>query len=186
MTKRLMLAAAIAVSGAMGLGFPGAADAQAPAATPAPAARPADAERPQLTPEQQAAARQRFRETFLAQYDTNRDGTVTRAEYDAVRDAVFRRTDTNGDGSLSEAEYVGEYEGRLRAEYGTREIDETFRRQITQASRRFESIDRDRDLSISRAEYDAVASRTFNRADANRDGVVTEADWAIQPPNTHP
>lgn len=158
--------------------------AQAPAAR-APDTRPAEGEAAP-SPEAVAAMRQRFRDSFLQQYDTNRDGTVTRAEYDPVRDEMFRRTDANKDGSLSEVEYVAEYAGRLRLQYGAaREVDDAFLRSIVQASRRFESIDRDRNLSISREEYDAVANRTFSRADTNRDGVVTAADWDALP-GVHP
>lgn len=152
---------------------------QAPAPGPqSNAAQPgaAQAAAPAMTPEQMAAQRARFRAAFIEQYDTNRDGVITRAEYDAVRDARFRATDTNRDGSLSEAEYVGEYETRLRAEYGSKPIDETFQRQIRQASRRFETIDRDRDLKISRAEYDRVANNTFTRADTNGDGRISPED----------
>ncbi|WP_159995117.1 EF-hand domain-containing protein [Roseomonas sp. 18066] len=145
----------------------------APAAAAAPAA---EAERPTMTPEQIQAARQRFRENFFAQYDTNRDGVVSRAEYDAIRAAQFERSDTNRDGKLSEAEYVAEYRTRLVAEYAGKPLDERFERQITQASRRFESIDRDRDLSISREEYLAVANRTFTRTDTNNDGSISAAD----------
>lgn len=149
-----------------------AAQAQAPAAPALPAAQ----EQPQLTPEQITAMRQRFRDSFMRLYDTNRDGVVTREEYDAARDAQFRRADTNGDGALSEAEYVAEFEARLRAERGDRPVDDQFRRAIEQASRRFESIDRSRDLSISREEYDTVAARTFARTDTNNDGRVTATD----------
>ncbi|MDB5411744.1 MAG: hypothetical protein JWR10_79 [Rubritepida sp.] len=129
--------------------------------------------------------RQRFRDNFLQQYDTNRDGTVTRAEYDPIRAETFRRTDANKDGSLSEVEYVAEYAGRLRLQYAAREIDDAFLRSIVQASQRFESIDRDRNLLISREEYDTVANRTFSRADTNRDGTVTAPDWDALP-GVHP
>lgn len=155
-----------------------AAQAQTPAAPAAPQAQP-QAEQPQRSPEELAALRQRARENFFRLYDTNRDGVVTRAEYDAHRDAQFRRTDTNNDGALSEAEYVAEYEARLR---GERPVDDQFRRNIEQASRRFESIDRDRNLSISRAEYDAVAARTFSRMDTNNDGRVDASDIGVAHP----
>lgn len=166
MTIRLSIALGACILGLVQPGF-----AQAPAA---PAARP--------SPEAAAAAQQRFRERFFRQYDSNRDGSVTRAEYDATREAQFRATDRDGDGALSRAEYVAEYEGRLRAEYGQRPLDDDFRRAIEQAHRRFRAIDRDGDESISRAEYDAVAGRTFAQADSNGDGTVTAADaGAIHP-----
>lgn len=186
MTKLFRPAAALALAAAEAFHQPGPAQAQAPAPpAAAPAARPAGTE-PPPSPEALAAMRQRFRDSFLAQYDTNRDGSVTRAEYDPVRAEMFRRTDANKDGSLSEVEYVAEYAGRLRLQYGAeREIDDAFLRAIVQTSRRFESIDRDRNLSISREEYDAVANRTFARADTNRDGVVTAADWDALP-GVHP
>ncbi|WP_421994489.1 EF-hand domain-containing protein [Roseococcus sp.] len=182
MTKRFILAAGLTIAAAAAFG-PFAAGAQTPAPA-TPAARPADGQ-PAPSPEAVAATRRRFRDTFLQQYDTNRDGQVTRAEYDPIRAETFRRTDANKDGSLSEVEYVAEYAGRLRLQYGEREIDDAFLRAIVQASPRFESIDRDRNLSISREEYDAVAQRTFDRADLNRDGVVTAADWDALP-GVHP
>ena len=45
-------------------------------------------------------------DAFLGSYDTNRDGVVTRAEFDAVRVQRFRSGDKNNDGVLSEDEYV--------------------------------------------------------------------------------
>lgn len=184
MSKLKRSSAVLAVAAAALFQLPAAA--QAPARAPAPAdSRPADGEAPP-SPEAVAAMRQRFRDSFLQQYDTNRDGRVTRAEYDPVRAEMFRRTDANKDGSLSEVEYVAEYAGRLRLQYGAaREVDDAFLRSIVQASRRFQSIDRDRNLSISREEYDAVAHRTFLRADTNGDGVVTAQDWDALP-GVHP
>ncbi|HEY4249929.1 MAG TPA: EF-hand domain-containing protein [Roseomonas sp.] len=164
MTIRLFLAAG--VCSAL-LALPGLA--QTPTA---PAAAP--------SPEAAAAARQQARERFFRQYDTDRDGTVTRAEYDAARAAQFRATDSDGNGALAPAEYVAEYEGRLRVDYGTRPLDDAFRRSLEQAARRFRAIDRDQDGSISRAEYDGVASRTFTQTDTNGDGRVDAAD-AVPP-----
>lgn len=170
MTIRLSLAFGACI---LGLAMPG--FAQAPAAS---------ADRP--SPEATAAMQQRFRERFFRQYDADRDGTVTRAEYDAARDAQFRATDRDGDGALSQAEYVAEYEGRLRAEYGERPLDDAFRRAIEQAHRRFRAIDRNEDRGISRAEYDMVANRTFTQADSNGDGIVTAADAGVIHPVSQP
>ena len=41
---------------------------------------------------------------FMGSYDANRDGVVTREEYDTVRKQRFVAADTNRDGWLSEAE----------------------------------------------------------------------------------
>src|SRR5256885_16883761 len=54
---------------------------------------------------------------FMGSYDANRDGVVTRQEYDTVRKQRFLAGDTNGDGWLSEKEYVDEFEARLKQQY---------------------------------------------------------------------
>lgn len=50
---------------------------------------------------------------MLAMYDSNKDGVVTREEYEAGRAAQFAAVDSNGDGKLSYDEYVAEYASRL-------------------------------------------------------------------------
>lgn len=52
-------------------------------------------------------------EGMLALYDSNKDGVVSRKEYDAGRAAQFAATDANGDGQLSYDEYVAEFAARL-------------------------------------------------------------------------
>lgn len=47
-----------------------------------------------------AARRAEFRQRFLDQIDTNHDGTVSRAEYQAWVDARFAKLDANGDGRV--------------------------------------------------------------------------------------
>ena len=39
---------------------------------------------------------------FVHDYDSDHDGQVTRAEFDAVRVARFKATDANGDGWVSD------------------------------------------------------------------------------------
>lgn len=50
---------------------------------------------------------------MLAMYDANKDGQVSREEYEAGRKAQFDAIDANGDGQISYDEYVAEYAGRL-------------------------------------------------------------------------
>lgn len=117
-------------------------------------------------------------EAFLGSYDTNRDGVVTRAEFDAVRVQRFRAGDKNGDGVLSEDEYVAEFEGRLKRQYFDegRQPDKAYENSIKQAHVRFGIVNRARDGQFTAAEDAAIADKTFKGLDTNNDGSVSKAD----------
>ncbi|MGC3984674.1 MAG: EF-hand domain-containing protein [Pseudorhodoferax sp.] len=117
-------------------------------------------------------------DAFLGSYDANRDGQVTRAEFDAIRLQRFKAADTNGDGVLSEAEYVAEYEGRLKRQYFDegRQPDEAYANNIKQAHVRFGIVNRARDGKFTWAEDQAIADKTFTGLDTNGDGIVSKAD----------
>ncbi|BBK41235.1 hypothetical protein STVA_12550 [Allostella vacuolata] len=122
---------------------------------------------------------------FIRDYDRDRDGQVTRAEFDAVRDARYKATDADGDGVLDEAEYVGEYTVRLDAELAAstetaEKKAEERQRQLRQAHVRFGALDRNKDARIDRAEYDASGARAFEEQDDDKDGIVTQADAAAR------
>lgn len=115
----------------------------------------------------------------IGAYDVNRDGTVTKAEYDSVLEGQFRSADTNGDGVLSEAEYVAEFETRFQAQMKRdgEVLSEKVQAQIMkQAHRRFRVIDADGNGSITRAEAKVNADAAYERWDADHDGVITAAD----------
>lgn len=115
---------------------------------------------------------------FLGSYDTNRDGAVPRAEFDAIRLQRFRAADTNGDGVLSEAEYVAEYEGRLKRQYFDegRQPDKAYENSIKQAHVRYAIVNRARDGKFTQAEDNAIADKTFKGMDTNGDGTVSRTD----------
>lgn len=115
---------------------------------------------------------------FMGSYDGNRDGIVTRAEYDAIRKQRFEAGDANRDGVLNEAEYVDEFEQRLKQQYFNegRQPDKAYEGSIKQAHVRFAILDRDRDGKLSREEDLTVADKTFKSADTNGDGVVSRND----------
>lgn len=115
---------------------------------------------------------------FMGSYDTDRDGVVTREEYDAVRKQRFVAGDTNGDGWLSEEEYVAEYEGRLKQQYAGRAQDERYANSMKQAHVRFNILDTDRDGKLTVEEDIAIADKTFKQNEKNCDGKVDQADRA--------
>jgi hypothetical protein len=113
---------------------------------------------------------------FIGGFDANRDGVVTRAEYDAVRKQRFTAADTNHDGSLGEDEYVAEFEGRLKQQYAGRAQDDGFAASIKQAHVRFKILDADHDGKLTMEEETAIAEKTFKRTDTNGDGKIDNAD----------
>lgn len=113
---------------------------------------------------------------FIGGFDANRDGVVTRAEYDTVRKQRYAAADTNRDGWLSEAEYVAEFEGRLKLQYADRAPDERYAASIKQAHVRFNILDTDHDGKLTVEEENAIAEKTFKRTDTNADGKIDNTD----------
>lgn len=95
--------------------------------------------------------------------DTNRDAAVTRAEFVQNRDANFGRLDRNGDGVVSPADFP-----RLASRR-----PEAYAR-LTEA---LGGADRNGDGAISRGELAQAPPVMFERADANHDGRVTQAEY---------
>lgn len=120
---------------------------------------------------------------FITDYDLDKDGKVTSAEFKTVRDKRFAAMDASRDGGIDEAEYVGEYEARLNAqlaassESAERKAEERAR-QMRQAHVRFGVLDKDKDKQISAAEYAASGSRAFAEQDGDKDGVITNGEKA--------
>lgn len=107
--------------------------------TPAPAAKPARTA------------------TGMMRYDTNKDGVVDRAEWDAGQEARFKGLDKNGDGKLSPSEL---------APGGANDRSDAL----------FKRLDTDKDGSVSQAEFMALAARNFARCDLDKDGKITTAE----------
>jgi hypothetical protein len=125
---------------------------------------------------------------FIGGYDANRDGIVTRSEYDSVRKQRFDAADKNHDGYLNEEEYVAEFESRLKAQYAAegKTPDKAYENSLRQAHVRFSIVDRDRDGKFTWEEELATADKTFKGADTNGDGIVSKDDPASEerPGNT--
>lgn len=121
----------------------------------------------------------------FATLDTNRDGFLSDAERSAVRDARiearFQRLDADKNGSISLAEMKAgpEHRGGPRAERGGKGGHHG-RQHGTRGGRGGDhpglNRDADKDGRISRAEFQGRALARFDRADADRNGVVTAAE----------
>lgn len=94
--------------------------------------------------------------------DANRDGLITLAEFKSARTRQFDRFDRNGDGSISEADA-----GRIAQ----------FRPEIGQRLNiLIQTADANHDRRVTKAEFAASPAPLFERADANRDGVVDKGE----------
>ena len=118
---------------------------------------------------------------FITDYDLDKDGKVTPAEFKTVRDQRFAATDADKNGGLSEDEYVGEYKARLEAQLAAssesaERKEEQRVRQIRQAHVRFGVLDKDKSGAISPAEYEASGKSAFAEQDGDGDGVITPGE----------
>ena len=133
----------------------------------------------------------------FAKLDTNRDGSLTKAEADAASDALrskrgerwaerreyrrengFARLDANHDGSISRAEWDAASAQRVAA----RDRDGDGQRDGRKwrgggmggfGGHMFEMADANRDGRVTLQEAQAAALRHFDMADVNRDGQIT-------------
>lgn len=101
---------------------------------------------------------------FWTNADANKDGTVTKAEFDAARGARFATQDANKDGFLVQAEMAPPpgAGGPPGGGFGMR-------------------ADADGDGKISKAEYLGGGGMQWDRADANKDGKVDKTELANMP-----
>ena len=95
------------------------------------------------------------------QADADRDGEVTRAEFDAARNARFAGIDANKDGVLEVSE--------LRA------WRRTWPSRVRDA--RFKALDADGDGKVGAEEFVARRKTAFADIDANKDGAVDKAEF---------
>jgi Ca2+-binding EF-hand superfamily protein len=136
----------------------------------------------------------------FARVDTNRDGSVTKAEADAARTALraqfserskdrredrreqaFDRLDGNNDGAISRAEWDA-HAAQRQQRVAARDRDGDGRRDgrgfhgagmHSLGGHMFEMADANKDGRVTLQEAQAAALRHFDMADANRDGQIT-------------
>jgi Ca2+-binding EF-hand superfamily protein len=109
--------------------------------------------------------------SFIQDYDLNKDGTVSQAEFEQVRQQRYSAMDENKDGQVSVDEYVNEYAGRL-----DKKLDTERTGQIKQTLVRIEALDKNKSKTIGHDEYNASGDKAFAYIDTNKDGVISKAD----------
>jgi hypothetical protein len=117
--------------------------------------------------------------TFVADYDLDKDGKVSKEEFQEVRQQRFAATDSNQDQGVSHEEYVAEYRARLMA---TKPDPGKAQRQLKQTDVRFKALDSNKDGRISLAEYSYSGWRMYAEHDYDRDGAVSLADKTDEKP----
>eukprot|EP00903_Cladosiphon_okamuranus_P001795 g1793.t1 len=98
---------------------------------------------------------------FLSLFDTDGNGQVTREDFDAKRAELFALADTNGSGSFTLEEF-----GPLWLALNDNRIVNMFQR-----------ADADGSLGITAEEHHTRLDKLMDRADRNKDGVITKADF---------
>lgn len=109
--------------------------------------------------------------SFIQDYDLNKDGTVSEAEFAEVRQQRYSAMDENKDGQVSVDEYVNEYAGRL-----DKKLDTERTGQIKQTLVRIDALDKNKSKTIGHDEYNASGDKAFAYIDTNKDGVISKAD----------
>jgi Ca2+-binding EF-hand superfamily protein len=102
----------------------------------------------------------RGRSSLCYNYDVNKDGKVTRAEFDKLTQQQF--TAFAKGGSLTPEQYYQLLAAQSRAI----------------SARVFQRLDRDHDGKLTLAEFAASQEKLFSRLDKNNDGVITEDELA--------
>jgi Ca2+-binding EF-hand superfamily protein len=106
-------------------------------------------------------------EFLFEQFDVNKDGTITQAEIDEVRQNRLAEFDQNKDGKLSLEEYQALWMDAMRE----RMVD------------RFQDLDDDGDAVVTVEEFVAPFDSMVDHMDRNDDGKITKDDLRRGPPH---
>ena len=105
----------------------------------------------------------------IMRYDTNKDGVVERAEWQAGQEARFRRLDASNDGKLTQDELFARTPAAANSVLPSD-------RQVERQSAYFQRLDTNKDGVVILEEFMAQADRNFARCDVDKDGRTDTAE----------
>ncbi len=105
--------------------------------------------------------------------DTNNDGTVSKAEADAVAGRDFAAFDTDKNGKISPDEFKA-----LLYKNNAKQLpdDAAKKKAEPELMAQFKMLDNNRDGAVTKAEFLEDSTRRFKAMDENGDGKVTKAE----------
>jgi Ca2+-binding EF-hand superfamily protein len=95
---------------------------------------------------------------ILARVDTDKDGKISKAEFDAESATLFQRLDKNSDGKIASDEVPTHHWGGKDGGKGGGMLGR---------------MDTDKDGKITKAEFTVAEDKMFQKLDTNGDGVIT-------------
>ncbi|MFA7587124.1 MAG: EF-hand domain-containing protein [Novosphingobium sp.] len=146
--------------------------------------------KPDKGPITRAEAQTHATEMFT-RMDANKDGKIDQADRAARQAAMFDRIDTDKDGQISRAEFTAHHQqmggehrmggkaggehrmGHGRMGHGKMDHGQMGHGRMDQGGMMHRMADTNGDGAISQAEFTTAALQRFDRADANKDGIVT-------------
>lgn len=94
-----------------------------------------------------------FSQHILERVDTDKDGKISKAEFDAEGSKLFAKLDENGDGKIAQSEMPQRHWARFGGQM-------------------FDRMDADHDGKVTKAEFQAAGEKMFQRMDKNGDGII--------------
>jgi Ca2+-binding EF-hand superfamily protein len=119
--------------------------------------------------------------SLFSRLDTNGDGVISKAEFDAFNDRHFKNLDVNNDGKITPEE-LQVLQARIPQNQGMGHGDGT-----THLDQRFYAADANHDGGLDREEAInmPMLSKYFDEVDSNKDGKVTRQEYFDAMPLLH-
>jgi Ca2+-binding EF-hand superfamily protein len=100
-----------------------------------------------------------FSQRILKRVDTDKDGKISKAEFDAEGTKLFAKLDENSDGKIASDEMPQRHWARFGGQM-------------------FDRIDADKDGKVTKAEFQAAGEKMFQRMDKNGDGIIEQDEMS--------